>query len=145
MLPDVHGPNQSIFRTRQRRECCNGSPDRPVVTQLQFQRPMREIGGRRGTSNIAISVQAVVATNCQLGFDSRRLHRFPDYYQPPPRPTSLVATLLQWRSRRMTASLRTSGERCEYRIVISIVACPSSSWIAFSGTPRIVRCEANEW
>jgi hypothetical protein len=26
----------------------------------------------------------------------------------------------------MTASLRTSGERCEYRIVISIVACPCS-------------------
>jgi hypothetical protein len=42
----------------------------------------------------------------------------------------------------MTASLWISGERCEYRIVISIVACPSSSWIAFSGTPRIVRCEA---
>ena len=40
-------------------------------------------------------------------------------------------------SSKRAESLRAPGLRCAYRIVISIVACPRSSWIAFSGAPRI--------
>ena len=46
-------------------------------------------------------------------------------------------------SKTSTAETRTFGERWVWRILMSIVACSSSSWTAFSWTPRITRCEAN--
>ena len=44
-----------------------------------------------------------------------------------------------------TASLLTSGVRCEYRSVISMLSCPRSSWTALSDFPRMTRWEAKVW
>ena len=58
--------------------------------------------------------------------------RFQLLWGAPPLEKSPDATAMPRRSRSFTASRGTSGERCEYRIVISIVAWPISSCTALS-------------
>jgi hypothetical protein len=67
-----------------------------------------------------------------------RLPAPPPYSQPLAAFSAAVAHWLpSGASSSCTASRVTCGDRCAYRIVISIVACPSSSCTALSATPRI--------